>query len=275
MTRPVAVVTGASRGIGRAAALELAAAGFDLVVAARTLHDGDGRLDADPAVAVPGGLDTLVEAVDALGGRAVPVLMDLLDRATVDRVVPTALAEFGRLDVLVNNAIYQGPGTNERFERLTDEHLDRILTGNVTAQLALIRHALPHLLERGGTVVNMISATAHTDPPGPVGEGGWGMAYAMSKAAFARVAPILHVEHREQGLRIFSVDPGFVITEAMRARGSVAQYEANFVAAGPAVIGTAIRWLCTDPASDDLRGAVVFAQREVRRRGLEPLAPPA
>lgn len=265
-SRPIALVTGASRGIGRATAIELAAAGYDVAIAARTARDGDGRLDTDPSKAVPGGLDSVAAEIEGHGGRALPIVMDLLDRSSVEAALDTTVAELGGLDVLVNNAVYQGAGTNDRFAVLDEADLATIMASNVTAQLALIRRALPHLLERGGTIVNMISATAHTDPPGPAGEGGWGLAYAMSKAAFARVAPILHVEYREQGLRIFSVDPGFVITEAMKARGTVAQYEAHFVGAGPEVIGRVIRWLATDPAADELRGKIVFAQREARRR---------
>ncbi len=268
MSRPIALVTGASRGIGRATAVELAAAGFDVAIAARTLRDGDGRLDTDPSTPVPGGLDTVAAEIESHGGRALPIMMDLLDPATVDAALDRTIAEFGGLDVLVNNAVYQGSGTNARFEELTEADLDTIMAGNVTAQLAMIRRALPHLLDHGGTIVNMISATAYTDPPAPAGEGGWGLAYAMSKAAFARVAPILHVEYRDRGLRIFSVDPGFVITEAMKARGTVAQYEAHFVGAGPEVIGRVIRWLATDPAAEELRGSIVFAQREARRRGI-------
>jgi len=266
--RRVALVTGASRGIGRAAAIELAQAGFDVAVAARTMRDGDGRLDSDPGVAVPGGLDTVAAEIERRGQQALPLLMDLLDRPSVEAAVDRTVETFGRLDVLVANAIYQGPGTNERFDSLGEDQLHTVLEGNVFAQLALVRRALPHLLATSGTVVNMISATAYTDPPGPVGEGGWGLAYAMSKAAFGRVAPILHAEYRERGLRIFSVDPGFVITEAMRARGSVEQYEQHFVGAGPEVIGRVIAWLATDPGSEELRGKVVLAQREARRRGL-------
>ncbi len=268
MSRPVALVTGASRGIGRATAIELAQAGFDVAVAARTMHDGEGRLD-DGATVVPGGLDTTASAIEAAGVDPFPVLLDLLDRSSVDSLVPTVLDRFGRLDVLVNNAVYQGSGTNDRFDVLAEETLKIVLEGNVLAQLALIRAALPALLESGGgTIVNMISATAYTDPPAPAGEGGWGLAYAMSKAAFGRVTPLLHVEYQQAGLRLFSIDPGFVITEAMRARGAAAQYEQYFQPAGPEVIGRVIRWLASDPAAEELRGTVVLAQREARKRGL-------
>jgi NAD(P)-dependent dehydrogenase (short-subunit alcohol dehydrogenase family) len=266
--RRVALVTGASRGIGRAAALDLAAAGFDVAIAARTARDGEGRLDTDPSRAVPGGLDSVAGEIEAAGAAALPIVMDLLDRSSVEAALTATIERFGRLDVLVNNAVYQGPGTNVLVADLAEDDLDRILEGNVKAQLALTRAALPYLLEHGGTVVNMVSATAFNDPPAPAGQGGWGLGYAMSKAAFGRVAPILHVEYADRGLRIFSVDPGFVITEAMRARGTVDEYERHFVGATPEVIGKAIAWLATSPEADELRGKVVYAQREARRRQL-------
>jgi NAD(P)-dependent dehydrogenase (short-subunit alcohol dehydrogenase family) len=267
--RPVALVTGASRGIGKATAVALGNAGCDVAVSARTLVDGTARLDTDRSVAVPGGLDTTVEAVEATGGRGLAVAMDLLDRRSLIRGVYEVLEHFGRIDVLVNNAVYQGPGTTKLFADLTEDDMRTVFDGNVHAQLALIGAVLPGMLERGtGTIVNMISATAYMDPPAKSGEGGWGMAYAMSKAAFARVAPLLHVEHAADGLRVFSVDPGFVITERMQAAGHVSQYSDNFRGTRPEVIATAIAWLVTDPASDDLRGQVVHAQREVKHRNL-------
>jgi NAD(P)-dependent dehydrogenase (short-subunit alcohol dehydrogenase family) len=267
--RPVALVTGASRGIGRATAIALGNAGCDVAVSARTLVDGTARLDDDPSVAVPGGLDTTVAAVEHGGGRGLAVAMDLLDRASLIRGVYEVLEHFGRIDVLVNNAVYQGPGTTKLFADLSEDDMRLVFEGNVHAQLALIGAVLPGMLERGnGTIVNMISATAYMDPPAKSGEGGWGMAYAMSKAAFARVAPLLHVEHGADGLRVFSVDPGFVITERMEASGHDQQYTGRFKGAGPDVIGKAIAWLVTDPASDELRGQVVHAQREVKHRNL-------
>jgi NAD(P)-dependent dehydrogenase (short-subunit alcohol dehydrogenase family) len=268
-TRPVALVTGASRGIGKATAIELGNGGFDVAVSARTLVDGAAHLDDDPTVAVPGGLDTTVAAIEQHGVRSLAVQMDLLDRPSVLRAVDEVVGHFGQIDLLVNNAVYQGAGTTKLFADLTEDDLRTIFDGNVHAQLALIRAVLPAMLERGaGTIVNMISATAYTDPQAKSGEGGWGMGYAMSKAAFGRVAPLLHVEHGADGLRVFSVDPGFVITERMEASGHVAQYTGRYAGARPEIIARAIRWLATDPTSDELRGQVVLAQREVKHRQL-------
>jgi NAD(P)-dependent dehydrogenase (short-subunit alcohol dehydrogenase family) len=260
-------VTGASRGIGKATALDLAAGGFDVAVAARTSSDGAGRSDTDPSLVLPGGLDTTVSQIEGEGRTGLAITMDLLDRTSVDNAVAATVEGFGRLDVLVNNAIYQGPGTLTRFADLSDSELSALFEGNVFAQLALIRAALPHLHE-GGTIVNLVSGAGHLQPPAKVGEGGWSVGYAMTKAAFGRVAPVLHVEYAERGLRVFSVDPGLTITERTVAAGRVAQYSRHYSAGTPDVIARAIRWLATDAEADDLRGKVVMAQELVRERHL-------
>jgi NAD(P)-dependent dehydrogenase (short-subunit alcohol dehydrogenase family) len=266
-------VTGASRGIGKAAALDLAAGGFDLAVAARTSVEGRGRSDTDSSLTLPGGLDTTVAQIEREGSTGVAITMDLLDRSSVDNAVAAAVERFGRLDVLVNNAIYQGPGTLARFADLTEGQLSALFQGNVFAQLALIRAALPHL-RQGGTIINLVSGAGRLQPPAKVGEGGWSVGYAMTKAAFGRVAPVLQVEYAERGLRFFSVDPGWTITERTVTAGRAAQYSRHFTPGTPDVIARAIRWLVTSAEADDLRGTVVMAQEEVRARGLMERWPP-
>jgi hypothetical protein len=86
---------------------------------------------------------------------------------------------------------------------------------------------------------------------------------------------MLEVEHGEQGIRAFSIDPGYVVTEAAEARGTGAQFSAHFAVATPPVIGVAIAWLATSPEAEELRGQIVLAQRETKRRGLLPGWPPA
>jgi NAD(P)-dependent dehydrogenase (short-subunit alcohol dehydrogenase family) len=267
--RPVALVTGASRGLGKAIAIALAGVGYDLAITARTLTDGDRRLEGDDSIVVPGGLDTTAAAIVEQGGVAVPIYMDVLDRSSVTNAFDETLQVFGRLDVLVNNAIYQGPGAMVEFPDLDDEKLANLFEGNLFAQLGLTRAAIPSLLEgEGGTVINMISATAYTTPKNRIGSGGWGMGYAMTKAAFARVAPMLEVEFGDGGLRAFSIDPGHVPTERQVAAGRAKQYEGNFTAGTPKAIGAAVAWVCTDPGADRFRGGIVYAQELVKDLGL-------
>jgi NAD(P)-dependent dehydrogenase (short-subunit alcohol dehydrogenase family) len=210
-------------------------------------------------------------AIEAAGGTAMAVPFDVTDEKEARSGVDAVLDRFGRIDVLVNNAIYQGLGTMVEFADLVEEDLHRIFEGNVYAQLALIRAVLPQMKERNsGTIVNMISATAYQDPPARIGNGGWGMGYAMSKAALARVAPLLHRELEDFDIRLFSVDPGFVVTEKTEALGRAGQFAQHYKPATPPVIGAAIRWLVEDRESDSLRGQIVMAQRECKRRSLLP-----
>jgi NAD(P)-dependent dehydrogenase (short-subunit alcohol dehydrogenase family) len=197
------------------------------------------------------------------------VPMDVLEEASVRHTAEVTLDRFGRIDVLVNNAIYQGPGGLSRFADLTDEQLDKLFTGNLFAQLTLIRAVLPGMIARGnGTIINLVSGSGYLRPPAPVGQGGWSVGYAMTKAAFGRVAPVLHVEYADLGIRLFSVDPGLTVTERTLATGRARQYASHYRPATPDVIGRAIRWLATSDEADELRGRQVMAQEEVDRRGL-------
>lgn len=273
-TRPVALITGASRGIGKASAIRFAEAGFDVVVGARTLREGEGSIDTMPGVTIPGGLDTTVEAIEAHGVDGLAVRMDLMDRPSLLAGVDAAIERFGRIDVLMNNANYQGNASMVEFLDLDEEEQYKIFEGNLHAQLALIRAVLPAMIERGdGTIINMISATAHIDPPGRIGDGGWGMTYAATKAAFERVAAVLTVELGEYDIGLFSVDPGHVATEKSEVTSKGRGFDNHFRAAWPDVIGVVMPWLTTPDASH-LRGKIVFAQRECKRLGLLPDWPP-
>lgn len=265
---PVAFVTGASRGIGRCGALALARAGYDVVLTARTMREGEGRggptsSTADPTpFAIPGSLETTAGEIEALGRRALPIRMDLMDRPSILDACDTALDTWGRVDLLFNNAIYQGPGAMDRIRDLPIEAAQNLLVGNYLHQLVLIQRMLPHLLEHPRShVVNMTSGSVRLDPPGPAGAGGWGVGYAASKAAFGRVAGVLHAEYRERGLRAFNVDPGFVLTESQKARGSGGHLQANFTAATPDIPGEIVGWLATAEEADAHAGTTVFAQR--------------
>ena len=268
--RRVALVTGASRGIGKATAVALASAGLDVAITARTVHEGEGVDDSDSAGrAMPGSLDTTASLVEEQGARALAVPMDLLDRASLGAAVDRVIGEWGRIDVLVNNAVHTGPGSMLRFEDTTVEMLETKLAANAVSQVVLIKAVLPHFLERGdGTVVNVTSAVAITDPGAPAGEGGWGSAYAMSKGAFHRLAGILAVEYPQ--LRWYNVEPGYVVTERMEVNAKALGLDGVYPGAPPSVPASVIAWLATAPDAAALSGQTISAQRFAKEHDLHP-----
>ena len=275
MTRRVAFVTGASRGIGKATALALAERGFDVAITARTRREGErrehspvrARSDTSP---LPGSLETTAAQIAERGREALPIPMDLLDRGAVSAAAKRVLAEWGRVDVLVNNAVYTGPGTLDHFLDLDLETIEIIFEANVFAQIHLTQQLLPAFLEQGsGVIVNVTSAVALNDPPAPAGQGGWGFAYAATKGAFHRMAGILAVELRERGLRVHNLEPGFVMTEAMEQSLKDEGFGA-MRGAPPAVPAAVIAWLADEPEAAELNGQTVFAQRFCKERGLLP-----
>ena len=265
-----ALVTGASRGIGKATALALADAGLDVAITARTVHEGEGIDDSDSAGRpVPGSLDTTLAEIEARGGRALAVPMSLLDRDSLTAAVDRVLDEWGRIDVLVNNAVHTGPGSMARFDDTTVEMIETKLSANVVSQVILIKAVLPHMLERGnGIVVNVTSAVAINDPPAPAGEGGWGSAYAMSKGAFHRLAGILAVEYPT--LQFHNVEPGFVVTERMEVNAKSLGLDGVYPGAPPSVPASVIAWCATSAAAAELNGQTISAQRFAKERELHP-----
>jgi hypothetical protein len=221
-------------------------------------------------------LDTTAAEVEALGRRCLPLRMDLLERASVEGVAEQALGAWGRVDVLVNNAIYQGPGTMDRILDLPLELAERCLVGDYLHPLLLTQLLLPQMLDRGaGRLVNMLSEAAFTTPPAPAGAGGWGVAYAAAKAAFHRVTDMCHVEFSTQGVLAFSIAPGLTLTESMRASGTdKALVKAGHIPAPPEVAGEVAAWLGDDPAAAEYAGQMVSSRSLCKELGLVDGWPP-
>jgi NAD(P)-dependent dehydrogenase (short-subunit alcohol dehydrogenase family) len=273
MTRPVALVTGASRGIGRATAHALADAGFDLALTARTVREGEGVDDSDAGagVSVEGSLDRTADEVRSRGGQALPLVADLVDHASLSQAVDGAVAHYGRLDVLVLNAVHTGPGSMVRIVDTTPETLATKLHANAVAQLVLVQAALPTMLEQGGgRIIAVTSHAATNDPSAPVGKGGWGYAYAASKAAFHRLAGHLAVELGDLGIVAVNVDPGHVITERMAANAQRLGLEGKYPGAPPTAPAAAVAWLATSPEVVELNGQTVNGLKLALERELHP-----
>jgi NAD(P)-dependent dehydrogenase (short-subunit alcohol dehydrogenase family) len=277
MARRVAFVTGASRGIGKASAIALAGVGYDVVVTARTVREGE-KHDYSPtfansgARAMPGSIAKTAEEIRKRGRQALPIRLDLLDRTSIEAAIAQTLQEWGTIDLLLNNGIYQGPGLMEPFLNLPDAAVKRIFEGNVFAQIHITQAVVRHMLEHGGgIVINMTSGAALMDPPGPVGQGGWGFAYGASKGAFHRMAGILQVELGKQGICAYNLNPGYIVTEAMRELfGEQSDLDAAHQGAPPEVPAAVIAWLASAPEAAEFAGKAIDAQRLCRERRLLP-----
>ena len=272
---PTAVVTGASRGIGKAIAVHLARAGFDVALTARTLREGEQRehsstLQRSDTSPLPGSLETTAQEVEQAGAKSLIVAADLTDRPSVNAAADRVLAEWGPVDVLVNNGRYIGPGHMDRFLDTPLELLSLHLEANVMAPLTLTKKFLPGMLERGsGTVVNITSGAAYHDPPAPAGSGGWGLGYGISKGALHRVAGILALELGDRGVFAYNVQPGFIATERMAHDMAAFGFDASG-GAPPDAVGAVVAWLVTDPDAAEPNGRNIEAQDVCRERGLLP-----
>lgn len=193
----VVLITGASRGIGRALALAFARRGAHLVLAARSA----GELDAVAAEA-----RALNPQVDAL---AVPT--DVTDLAALEHLTERALAHFGRVDVLVNNA---GVLIGGRIADLPVEVLDRHIDVNLTAPVRLTWLVLPHMLARdSGLIINMVSVGGRAAGPNFA-------AYAATKHAMGGFTNSLRRELDGTGVRVLRVNPGFTQTDMVEHVGA-------------------------------------------------------
>ncbi|MBV8247944.1 MAG: SDR family oxidoreductase [Comamonas sp.] len=251
MTRPVVLITGASRGIGAATAIFFARQGWRVAITARTLSEGaqlDNQLRLPNGQLLAGSLESTARAIEAAGGEVFAQVMDLMDLASLERAADAVLDHFGRVDLLINNAVYQNREVNDLIPDLSVAALERSMLGNVIAPFHLAQRLLPQMASQGGgRIINVCSAAGQYNPPVPADKGGWGFAYGASKAAIARLAGCINTEYKQQGIRAFSVNPGVVSTEAVKATlgddGVLAQ---RYGASTPEEIAAALFWLGTE-----------------------------
>jgi len=196
----VAVVTGASRGIGEAVAIRYAMEGAKVVVSARTEHDGDNNL--------PGGIQNVVERIQNAGGEAVAVRCDLSSSEQRENLIRMAEHAFGPVDILVNNAAVTFFAPVESF---SEKRFRLMLEVQVYAGFHLSQLVLPGMRERGhGWILNVSShAALHPAPTAAP----WGSTvYGMCKAALERFTTGLASETYEHGIGVNVISPGLVAT---------------------------------------------------------------
>jgi citronellol/citronellal dehydrogenase len=189
----VALVTGASRGIGKALALRLAQEGASVVIAAKSEASTD-RL--------PGSIHQTAEEVRALGAKALAVPTDVRDEAAIGATVQRAIEEFGRLDILVNNA---GAIWTRPILETPPKRFDLMMGINVRAAYVGCYYALPHMVkQRWGHIINMCPGLTMTPSPGKVG-------YMISKLGMARLAIGLAAEHQQDNVAANALWPRTII----------------------------------------------------------------
>jgi NAD(P)-dependent dehydrogenase (short-subunit alcohol dehydrogenase family) len=148
------------------------------------------------------------------------------------------------------------------------DSFEKFLEAHVLAQLVITRMVLPGMLERGaGTIMTMGSGAGYTDPPGPPGKGGWGLGYAIGKAAGHRLVGHVKAEFGSRGIRSFNINPGYVRTERNQLTTADDGMDSS-LGAPPEAIGAVVAWLATSPDASALDGANVEAQDLCRAKGL-------
>ena len=190
----VAVVTGASKGIGADIAKQLAAAGAAVVVNYSSSKEG---------------ADRVVDQITKGGGRAIAVQADVSKKADLERLFATAQSNYGRLDILVNNA---GVYDFAPLEQITEEHFYRHFDINVLGLLLASQEALKHFGPAGGSIINISSAVTSLTPPATA-------VYTASKGAVDAITRTLARELGARKVRVNAINPGMIATEGVAAAG--------------------------------------------------------
>jgi NAD(P)-dependent dehydrogenase (short-subunit alcohol dehydrogenase family) len=258
-----ALITGCSRGIGEAIARRFAAEGATVVVTARTVEPGTGRL--------AGSLAELVAAIEGDGGRAIPMRLDVADPASRAAVADAVLAQLGGVDILVNNAATDSFGKSWRD--IDRRRFDKLMEVNVLAPLDMMQRLVPGMVQRGrGWVLNITSKTAEL-PQGPdfnAFETGSGvMLYGTSKATLNRMSAGIAAELAGSGVAINALAPfSIVFTPGTAAVPGIRDYRGlpGWVEEPVEGMAEAALALCSgDPAR--VTGLVVYSTDYLRETG--------
>ena len=209
LTGKVAIVTGASKGIGAEIAKSLGAAGAAVVVNYASSKEGADRVVAE---------------ITGKGGKAIAVQGDVSKAADVQRLFKEAKKAFGSLDVLVNNA---GVYKFEPLEAVTEEEFHRQFNTNVLGLLLATREAVKYFGSKGGSVINIGSVASRLTPP-------TSSVYSATKGAVDAVTAVLSKELGPRKIRVNSINPGGVETEGVHTMGIIGtDFQKEMIAATP------------------------------------------
>jgi 3-oxoacyl-[acyl-carrier protein] reductase len=209
LANKVAVVTGASKGIGAGIAKALAADGASVVVNYASSKEG---------------ADKVVAEIKAKGGKAIAVHGDFSKKEDIGKVFGEVKKTFGRLDTLVNNA---GVYTFTPLDQVTDEEFHRIFNLNVLGLLLASKEALKYFGPEGGSIINIGSVVSSLTPPNS-------SVYTATKGAVDAITQVLAKELGPKNIRVNSINPGMVETEGVHSAGFIgSDFEKNTVAQTP------------------------------------------
>jgi 3-oxoacyl-[acyl-carrier protein] reductase len=220
LAEKVALITGASSGIGKASALALAREGANLVLTAR-------RQEL---------LEELIAAVQQAGGKAVSVVGNAIDEETAQRCVTTAIQTYNTLDILINNV---GAGNYKNLVDTSAAEYDELMDTNVRSTFLFSRHAVPVMIKQGSGTVLMISSMA-----GIYGFAGEAV-YCATKFAQVGFAQALDKELRPHGIKVGVICPGGVKTEFALGKGRTEQSVINSGMLEPEDVASAVVLACT------------------------------
>lgn len=275
-----ALVTGSSRGIGRAIAQRLAAEGATVVVTARS-HTPSPSVRGGDTTALPGTIGETIDLIEKAGGRAIGVAADLEDAGQRDNLVDRVLDETGRIDILVNNA---GFADYSVIESMSIETFDRTLEHYLRTPFVVTRAAIPHMIAQGqGWIVNIGSVTglAPARPYRDYNKTSGDVVYASAKAALHRFTQGVAAEVMDANVAVNCVGP----SSAIRTPGAAQLIPDDFPTEPVEYLAETVLAMCHLPAAERT-GLVAFSlhypwsqQLPVHtldgRDVLPPLEPPA
>ena len=270
LTGKVAIITGASRGIGRQAAIDLAHRGVKVVITARTVNH-------DPTVI--GSLSATAKAIEDAGGEVLMVQADVANRDDLKRLVAETVAHFGGVDILVNNAAAtEGSVWSKAFLDITFDEWTNHFDVHVHAPFILMQMVTPIMASRGGgRIINITtgSAEAHrlieevVPPTASFGQSVTVPSYFASKRALDRLGNVVSPELRKFNVFVVTMHPGFVASEVVSARLESQPTEGKAVPIDTGIPARMIVYFaaCADP--EEYTGRLFKAEREYAELALD------